>query len=89
MRVAAGLLMLLAVVYSGDYLSVQYRIPHHREPLGSVVVNPYLAIAQKNNRVEFVPEDPQTVTCVNALFPRFGYQPCWWVRRHTDQRIDE
>jgi len=89
MRAATALLLLLGAVYAGDYVSLRFRVPHHREQFGSVVVQPYYAIAEKNNKTEFISADVQNVTCVHALFPHFGYQPCWWVSRHTDQRIDE
>jgi hypothetical protein len=80
---------LAGLVYAGDYVSLRFRIPGNREQFGSVTVQPYYAIAEKNNKTQFISADPQTVTCVHALFPHFTCQPCWWVSRHTDQRIDE
>jgi len=88
-QVAAGLLLLLAIVYAGDYLWLRVRIWRHQNAFGSVEVQPYYAIAEKNNKTQFISADPLTVPCVHALFPHFGDNPCWYVSRHTDQRIDE
>lgn len=81
-------LILLAVVYLGDYLSV--RFPGARNPFGTVSVQPYLAIHLKDKKTEFnfdVP--PETKVCVHSMFPHMGYSPCWYVSRQTQQRIDD
>ena len=80
--------LLLAVVFLGDYLAV--RFPGSRNPFGSVDVQPYYAIHLKNKKTEFdfdVP--PQTNVCVRSLFPHLGFPPCWYAARKTSQRIDE
>jgi len=85
----AGVLFLLAtLVYAGDYLLVRFKIPKNREPFSSVIIQPYYAIHQKNGKTEFDYAQPQTEVCVQSLFPHFGYAPCWYVKRHTDKRID-
>jgi hypothetical protein len=28
------------------------------------------------------------VTCVHSLFPHMGYQPCWYLSRHSEQRTN-
>lgn len=86
---ALGLLVIFFVlVYAGDYLSVRYRIPHQREPFGSVAIQPYYAIHEKNGKTEYDFAPPETQPCVRSLFPHFGYSPCWYVQRHTEKRID-
>jgi hypothetical protein len=45
-------------------------------------------VAQKNGKTEFLFNPPQTQTCVNALFPREAYVPCWYLQRHTEQRTN-
>ncbi|HTR64706.1 MAG TPA: hypothetical protein VMH85_02960 [Terriglobales bacterium] len=84
----ASLLAALALLYAGDYLSLRFRIPHHREQFGKITVYSYYAIAKKANKVEFDPAGTQDVTCVHSIFPHFGDNPCWYVSRHTEQRID-
>jgi hypothetical protein len=84
------LLLALALVYVADLLSVRFPIPKTRNPYGTVQVQSYYAIGLKNKRTEFdfdVP--PETVTCVHALFPHFDFDPCWYLERHTQKRIDE
>jgi hypothetical protein len=73
-------------LYLGDDLSVRFRIPGSREPFGTVAVRRFDAISEKNNRTEYVYEDAVAVTCVRSLFPHLGYQPCWYLTRHAEQR---
>ena len=79
---------LLALVYAGDYLSLRYRIPHHREQFGKVTVRSYYAIEKKANKIEFDYAGTEDDTCVHSIFPHFGYSPCWYLSRHTEKRID-
>jgi hypothetical protein len=76
------------LLYTGDYLSVRYGFPGHRQTFGSVEVHPYLAIPQKDGKTEIVLQDPVTRTCVQSLFPHMGADPCWYVVRHKRERID-
>jgi hypothetical protein len=88
-RIAVAALALgCALVYAGDYVSVRYHIPKGREPLGTVVVQPYYAVPLKSGKTELIFQQPQTQTCVNSLFPHLGYSPCWYLRRHRDKRTD-
>ncbi len=87
-RVTGAVVLLAALVYAGDYLLVRFKIPKSREPFSSVTVQPYYAIHQKNGKTEFDYAQPQTQVCVQSLFPHFGYAPCWYLKRHTDKRID-
>jgi len=88
-QAAGGLLLLLGVVYVADDLWLRIRILRHQNVFDSVVVQPYYAIAEKNNKVQFISADPLAVKCVRGLFPHLSANPCWYVTRHTDQRIDE
>jgi hypothetical protein len=58
------------------------------QPLGKVKVNRYLAIPQKGGKFQFVYDGTEDRTCVNSLFPHKGNQPCWYLRKHTTDRID-
>ena len=49
-----------------------------------------LAIPLKSGRTEYELDARQpevTVSCVRALFPHQGYQPCWYVRRNSQRPI--
>jgi hypothetical protein len=76
-------LVVLAVLYFGDYATAKTR------PLGSVTVQPYYAIHQKNGKTEFdygVP--PETQNCVASMLPHFGYSPCWYLNGHKTRKIE-
>jgi hypothetical protein len=87
-RILAGLILAVCLLYVGDDLSVRFRIPGNRDPFGTVHVRRYYSISEKNNRMEFLPADPETVTCVHSLFPHFGYSPCWYASRTKQKQID-
>jgi len=70
-----------------DDLSVRYRIPKSRQPFGTVTVQRYAAISEKT-KTEFVYEGPINQPAPHSLFPHLGYQPCWYLSRHTEQRTN-
>jgi len=76
------------LVYLGDYLSLRYRFPNHREQFASVQVETYYAVPMKNRQTEYMFNPPVSQTCVNSLFPHFGDTPCWYLRRHARRQID-
>jgi hypothetical protein len=87
-RGVAVLLVLLAMVYAGDYCVVRYRIPRGRYPFGQVAVQPLYVIHQKNGKIVYEMGDPETDACVRSLFPHMGYSPCWYLSRHAEKQID-
>lgn len=82
---ALGLTLL---TYTVDYAIFRYRLATNRQPFRQITVTTYDAVAQKNGKTEFIFNPPQAQTCVNALFPRAGYPPCWYLQRHTEQRTN-
>jgi hypothetical protein len=84
--IVAAFCLLLA--YGADDLSLRFHIPKSRQPFGTVTVHRYDAISEKNNKTEFVYEDPVIVTCIRSLVPHLGYTPCWYLERHSEQRIN-
>ncbi len=87
-RIVLALAVALGALYVGDYLSVRFRIPGNREQFGVVKTRRAYAIPEKNNRVQYTFDPPQNQTCVQSLFPHLGYTPCWYLRRHAQQRVD-
>jgi len=79
--------VLLALVYAADYAVVRIPIPQGRAVYGSVTVRPYYDVGLKGGKSEFYFLDPQNQPCVNSLFPHLGFNPCWYVRKHTHPRI--
>src|ERR1700743_2509008 len=83
-----ALISLAAVTYVGDYAVLRYRVAAKRNPFGQVVVTTYFASQMKNGNTEFDFQPPQPQTCANSLYPHMGMQPCWYLQRHREQRID-
>ncbi len=76
------------LTYAVDYLVFHYRVSHNRQPYGQVTVYAYDAIPQKSGKTELIFDPPELQTCVNALFPHSGDEPCWYLRRHNEPRTD-
>jgi hypothetical protein len=87
-RIVGATVLFVMATYAGDYLSIRYRIPKSRDPFATVTVQPYYAIHQKNGKTEYDFSQPESEVCVRSLFPHLGYSPCWYVKRHTEKRID-
>jgi len=81
-------LIATGLFYAGEDVSLRYRIPRGRETLGTVHVDRYYVIGEKNNRVQYLPAPPEDVTCVHGIFPHFGYSPCWYAARTTRKAIE-
>lgn len=88
LRVAFMTVLAVILVYAADAAWVWLQIRKHRDPTRNVQVNVMLAIPLKNNRIEFAPGDTETQSCVRALFPHLGLEPCWYLERHTRKVIN-
>lgn len=86
MRIVKRSLLIAAVVLAAGY-GTDY-VMARRRPLGSVLVQPYFAVPQKNGKTEFMMQDPETDSCVQSLLPHLGQQPCWYLQKHAQKRID-
>ncbi len=86
-RAFLAVLVLVAALYCGDAISLRYRIPGNRQPLGSVLVERDFAVTLKNHQTEFLFDQPRPQPCVHSLFPHMGDPPCWYLARHARQRV--
>ena len=77
----------VAMLYGGDYAIFRLRAKGDAA-YGSVTVNHYYAVAQKNGKTQFLFDPPQLQTCIHSLFSHQGYAPCWYLSRHPEQRTD-
>src|SRR6201997_2881548 len=75
-----------ALAYGLDYAVFRIRASTNRNAYGTVTVNHYYEILQKNGKTQLIFDPPQAQTCVHALFPHEGWLPCWYLARHPDQR---
>ena len=87
-RIATIVVATLAIYYVGEFISIKYKIPASREPLGTVQVTKLYAVLQKDGKTEYEAGEPETQTCVNSIFPHLGYNPCWYVERHKVQQVN-
>jgi hypothetical protein len=71
-----------------DFGVFRIRVAANWSAYGSVTVNHYTAVLQKNGKTTMTFDPPRDWTCVNALFPHAGYFPCWYLGRNPDQRTD-
>ena len=85
-RILIGMVILLCLLYAGDYLSV--RMSNNPNLFEVVKTNRYYAIPQKDGKTEFEPAPPMSQTCVHSLFPHGGDSPCWYVYGHLQKRIN-
>lgn len=83
-----SLVGLTASIYLADSAVFRYRIRAQRQPFDQITVYSYDAIPQKSGKTQFIFDPPRLETCANALFPRSGYVPCWYLRRHSEPRTD-
>ena len=81
-RIALLVVVALAAFYGADYLVAR------KQPLGSIEVQPFYAVPQRNGKTEILMLDAEEESCVNSLLPHRGMSPCWYLRKHTQKRID-
>ena len=86
--VVVTLLGAAALAFGLDYAVFRIRVATNQNAYGSVNVNHYYAILQKNGKTSFTFDPPGPQTCVNAFFPHEGLLPCWYLQRHPDQRTN-
>ena len=83
-RIGIAVIVLAAVVCGLDWLVLKFR----KQPTGSVQVRVFYAVKLKGQKTEYLSDEPQTQTCVNALLPHGGNYPCWYLERHREQWVD-
>jgi hypothetical protein len=77
-----------ALAFGFDFAVFRMRAAMNWNAYGSVTVYHYTAVLQKNGKTALTFDPPQPWTCTNTLFPHAGLLPCWYLRRHPDQRTD-
>lgn len=87
LKIVVALLVAAGVFYIGDYAVLRYRIARNQSPYGSVIVNVYYAVPQKNGRMEYDFQSSQAEVCVNSIFPHAGHAACWYLRRQSDRQV--
>lgn len=83
-----AVIALVALVYAADYAILRYRVSANKAAFDTITVKPYYSVPRKDNKVEYLPDDPEDETCVNSLFPHLGDSPCWYLKTHTKQLVN-
>ena len=87
MAVAFKILVLLLIAAGIAYLADSLYIRHELVGTNSAAafgnVRFYYATKLKNGKFTIYQDSPQNEVCVHALFPHYGYKPCWFARRNT------
>ena len=91
-RLVLILFGLLVLLYLADFAWYELRVifPKLGVAKGSVHRTRVLAIAEKNNKVEYQIDSnrpEEDVPCTHSLFPHAGNRPCWYVSRHAKDPI--
>lgn len=87
-RIGVMMALCFCFVYACDYLLLRYRVTKKRDPFGEVEIHSYYAVPHKDGKTEFLFQPTEKEACVHSLFPHFGDNPCWYVSRRTQRRID-
>lgn len=84
-----GLLVLIALLWIGDFISFRYRLSKATpgDPLTAMTVQTTYAIPQKDGRAEYVFGLPHPVTCARSIFPHAGATPCWYLRETASRPV--
>jgi len=86
-RILLYLAITAALAYATDAGILRYRASTNRNAFSTITVHPYYAVERKDKKIEYMYDDPRDETCVNSLFPHLGDSPCWYLRRHKDEKI--
>jgi len=91
-RTLAAIVAAVVFTYVADYLVLRIRMLHPTPtaPFETMTRTRLLAIPMKNGKYEFQidEENPrETLTCVHAIFPHFGNDPCWHLKPHLKDPV--
>jgi hypothetical protein len=89
LRGLLGLIVLLALIWVGDYVSFHYRLSHKTRdsPLETIRIQRTYAIPHKDGRAEYIFGEPEMVTCARSIFPHAGEAPCWYLQKTAAKPI--
>jgi hypothetical protein len=83
-RVVIVMVVLLELLYAGDWVVLRFRVAHGTVD-GTVEVNQFLATPLKGNKVEYDMMGTVQQACSRSIFPQRGNPACWWLERHKSQ----
>jgi hypothetical protein len=84
-RTVQALLVLLVVLYAGDWIVLHLR--GSSQTSSTVQVEQFLRTPLKGQKEEFDYMGTVAAPCVRAIFPHSSETPCWWLQRHKIQWV--
>ena len=81
--VLGALLIAAGIAYLADSLYIRHELVGTNSAAAFGNVRFYYATKLKNGKFTIYQDSPQNEVCVHALFPHYGYKPCWFARRNT------
>lgn len=86
-RSLIAVILLIVVLYAGDYLRLRYRMATNRDAFGSITRDVYYSVKLKSGKTEFSYGGQQAFECPNSLLPQYWEKPCWYAKRQKDMQI--
>ena len=83
-RMLVVLTAVFVVIYGGDWAVYKLR----GSPRSKVTINRYLTIPLKGNKQEFDYLGSIDAPCSVSLFSQAGQDPCWQLRRNSNQGMN-
>jgi hypothetical protein len=83
-RILVVLAVAFVLLYGGDWAVYKLR----GSPRSKVTINRYLTIPLKGNKQEFDYLGSIDVPCSVSLFSQAGQDPCWQLRRNSNQGMN-
>jgi hypothetical protein len=77
-----GVAAFAALIYGAEDVYARMR----GRPTEQVKVDQYYTEINHYNQLEYSVGSEVTETCVDALMPHFGFEPCWYLKQHTLER---
>jgi len=87
-RAIAGWTLAVAALAAGlayicDSLYIRHKMAGANSSEAFGTVQFYPATKLKNGKLDIYLESPENEVCIHALFPHYGYNPCWYAKRNT------
>lgn len=83
--VTRALVLTLLIVAAAGYVCDWAVYKMRGAPHATVRVSHFVSAALKNEKQEIDYLGSEDVVCSVTLFPQDGHDPCWYLRRHSNQ----
>lgn len=87
-RTLLATLGLASLSYLIDFGVLRWKFATSRPAFDKVIVRRMFAVPHKDGKEEYLENDPHAESCVNSLYPHSAVPPCWYLKRHQDQKVN-